>query len=98
MARRPPPVVVDQSDTRWHVDRKIPLALILTIIVQTGGVVWWGASISARIDVLEKRADSAAPQGDRLTRVEVRLDAVQEGITEIKSILRREPLPPAKIR
>lgn len=98
MARHRPADVVDQSDTRWHVDRKIPLALIFTIFIQTGGVVWWGASISARIETLEKRADSAAPQGDRLTRVEVRLDAVQDGIAEIKSILRREPLPPVKIR
>jgi hypothetical protein len=34
-----------------------------------------------------------APQGDRLTRVETRLEAVQDGISEIKFLLRKETQP-----
>ena len=43
---------------------------------------------------LERKVDLAAPQADRLTKVETRLEAVQDGISEIKSILRREAAPP----
>lgn len=33
-----------------------------------------------------------APQGDRLTRVEVKVESALEGIAEIRRILREEPI------
>jgi hypothetical protein len=80
-------------DNAWHLDKKVPIALILAILMQTGGMVWWAASASERINALERRAELAAPQGDRLTRVETKLEAVQDGISEIKFLLRKEAAP-----
>ena len=34
----------------WHLDRKVPLALILTIVLQTGLGVWWAAGLTSRVD------------------------------------------------
>lgn len=79
-----------EDDKHWTVDRRVPLALIVTIIVQTGGLVWWASSLSERVNTLERRAEASAPQADRLTRVEVKIEAVQEGIGEIKRLIRRE--------
>ncbi len=100
-----PAAVIDKSDERWHVDRKVPVALLVTLLVtftgQTGAAIWWASKTDSRIEVLERTMTAAAPtsveQGTRLTRVETRLEAVQDGISEIKSILRKEPLP-AKVR
>jgi hypothetical protein len=97
MARKPPPVVIDTSDSSWHLDRKVPVAIIITILMQTGGIIWWGATAAERLSALERKVESAAPQAERLTKVETRLEAVQDGISEIKSILRKEP-PPSKTR
>lgn len=77
--------------THWQIDRRIPLALILAIGIQTGGALWWASGLTSRVEVLEKQMAEAKPQGDRLTRVEVRLDNVVDGISEIKALLR----PPA---
>ena len=85
--------MIDTSDSSWHLDRKVPVAIIMTILLQTGGVIWWGASVAERLNALERKVDLAAPQADRLTKVETRLEAVQDGISEIKSILRKEPAP-----
>ncbi len=90
MARRNPS---QDPDNAWHLDKKVPLALIVTILVQTGGIVWWGATTSERLNAVEKRVEMTAPQGDRLTRVEVKVDNALDGISEIKSILRKEPQP-----
>lgn len=87
---------VRNSDAQWHLDKKVPLALILAILLQTGGIVWWGATASERLSALERKADLAAPQDTRLTRVETKLESVQDGIAEIKSILRKEPPPPRR--
>jgi hypothetical protein len=80
-----------EEDKHWTVDRRVPLALIVTIAVQTAGIVWWASSVSERVNTLEKRAEQSAPQADRLTRVEVKIESVQEGIQEIKRLIRREP-------
>lgn len=97
MTRKRPPTVIDASDSSWHLDRKVPVAIIITILMQTGGIIWWGATAAERLSALERKVESAAPQAERLTKVETRLEAVQDGISEIKSILRKEP-PPEKRR
>ncbi len=83
-------MTADQEDAKWHLDRRVPLAMILAIIMQTGTFIWWASSLSERVNTLERERIATAPQGDRLTRVEVKIEAVQEGITEIKRLIRRE--------
>jgi hypothetical protein len=34
----------------WHIGRDIPLALILALLAQTGGAVWWASGLSAKLD------------------------------------------------
>lgn len=93
--------MIDKSDERWHIDRKLPIALIVTLVLtfsgQTFTAIWWASKTDSRIEALERQTTAAVPttteQGTRLTRVETRLEAVQDGISEIKAILRKEPTP-----
>ena len=87
MAREEQPL----QEQQWHLDKRVPLALILTIAIQTAGLVWWASSLSERVNSLERTREATAPQADRLTRVEVKLEGVQSGIDEIKRLIRREP-------
>jgi hypothetical protein len=99
MARRAS--LIREEDRAWHLDRRFPIALIVTLIItigsQTWVASWWASKTDSRIEVLEKASAASAPltatQGDRLTRVEVKLDNLADGLQEIKSILRKEPLP-----
>lgn len=79
-------------EEQWHLDRKVPIAVIVTILIQSGVFVWWASDANSRLGAVEKRLEASAPQADRLTRVEVQLDAVKEGISDIKAMLRRFPL------
>jgi hypothetical protein len=89
---RAPAPVLDRSDANWHLDRKVPVALMMTMFLMFAGqsatALWWASKMDSRVENLEKQNASAAPMPDRLTRVEVKLEAVQSGITEIKDILR----------
>jgi len=76
-----------QYDREWHLDKKVPLALIVTLSLQTVAIVWWAASISARVDVLEQRVVAAAPQAERIIRLEAKLDNVVDKIAEIKGLV-----------
>lgn len=39
-----------RKEERWHVGKEIPLAVLFTLIVQTGGGIWWLAQVSSKID------------------------------------------------
>lgn len=74
-------------EREWHLDKKVPIAMIMTIILQTAGIIWFAAGIVHRVESLERESLARGTQADRITRLEVRLETVQEGITEIKRIL-----------
>lgn len=88
------------ENRKWQVDRRVPLAMILTFFLtigaQTCTIVWWASGLTSRVEYLEKQVAATAPQGDRLTRVEVRLDNVVDGISEIKALLR--PATPSHLK
>lgn len=76
-----------EADARWHLDKRIPIAIILAILAQTGAGFWWAATTSERVSTLEKRVDASAPQSDRLTRLEVNVEVLKDGVSEIKRLL-----------
>lgn len=81
----------DPASTSWHLDKRIPIALIVTLAVQTGLGIWWAADLSARVGQVERQQVATAPNSDRLTRVETRLEAVQQGIERIERLIQTPP-------
>lgn len=75
--------------THWHLDKRVPIALIFAMCVQTAGIAWWGATTSERLANLERRVEATSPQADRLTRVEVKLDNIADAIADIKATIRK---------
>lgn len=82
-----------KGDNNWHFDKRVPIALMMTIFVQTAGAVWWAASISERVAVVERRVDASAPQAERIIRVEVLLQGLKDDLVEIKAYWRAQRVP-----
>jgi hypothetical protein len=82
----------DPKQERWSVDRRIPLASIAVVFVQSLAIAWYASNASTRLDQVEKQALAYAPQAERLIRLETKTEAIVASLTEIKEILRR-PLP-----
>ena len=83
------------DDQHWHISRGVPVALIITLMItliaQTATAAWFVARLDGRVEVLEKAQLISAPQADRLTRVEEKLENVKTGISDIKLILQTAP-------
>jgi hypothetical protein len=60
-----------EMDQHWHLDRKIPIAFILTLLAQTFLGGWWAATTSARLEALYNKVDSLVE--DRYTKKEADL-------------------------
>lgn len=42
----------------WHLDKKVPIAIILTLIIQTAGLVWFVAKLDSRVTLVEGRTEA----------------------------------------
>jgi hypothetical protein len=90
--------IPDPASMRWHIDRRVPVALIGTMLLQIVMGVYWLANIEFRVDTHAEdlvRIEAALSEGDRdsqgldnrLTRLEEKLSSQTEILQEIKRIL-----------
>src|SRR5690606_32081207 len=66
-----------KSETRWSLDRRVPLAVILTIATQTAAALLWAGAAGERLAALELRTARLEEQtksaNASLARIEARL-------------------------
>ena len=77
------------SESYWHLDRRIPVALIVTIVLQTMAIVWWAASMNERLSSLEDRVNGMHDFGPRIIRLEEKQDGIRQRLDRIDRNLRR---------
>jgi hypothetical protein len=81
-----------KEDTKWHLDKTVPLAIIFTLACQTLFFIvvgaTWRAETDGRISALERVVIARDDQESRIVVVEQRMNYIAEGITEIKSAIR----------
>lgn len=65
-------MIPDRRNEKWHVGKEIPLALIFAIVVQTGGWIWWAATLSAKVEDLSLQI--AALSADKYTASDAKKD------------------------
>ena len=78
----------DEERRHWQVDRHIPVAVLLAILVQSAGIIAWAvnfqATTVARLDTLEKQIGTMATTNERLARLEALTTSSGEILREIR--------------
>ena len=69
------------SDT---VERKVPLAVLVAIVVQTAGALVWAGGAAARIGALESRMERQGSVAERLARLEAQGEAMRAALARIE--------------
>lgn len=81
----------DNEPGRWHVNRGIPVVWLLGSMfigfAQFGGLVWYASQFNTRVDLVERAVPLIAAQGERLTRLEEKVVAVQASANRIEALL-----------
>ncbi len=57
---------------RWHMGKEIPIVLVLAVLLQTAGGIWWMAQLSSKIDTAV--ANISEFRSERYTREDARRD------------------------
>lgn len=68
----------------WKIDRHIPVAVILTLLIQVGGVLIWATQLDARVSGIEQQAISSNTLNEKFARLDERLDNMKQDIAGIK--------------
>ena len=82
----------------WHLDKKVPLSIILAILAQTAVLFTWGARLDQRVTqmesisanhtiIIEAMRSNQSDTKATLARMDERLFSTSEGVKEIKAKL-----------
>jgi len=81
------------ADAAWHLDKKVPIALIATIAVQSLAIVWWASTITGdvkqtvdRVGRLERNEETARNNQNEL---EKSVSQIQPQIAELLRSMQR---------
>ena len=88
----------DPASETWHFDKRIPIALIFTMLIQFAGGIWWLSSVQFRVEQHEKAIEdleitlssSVTDRNsleNRITRIEEKLSSQTDILREIKTLL-----------
>mgnify|MGYP001228416554 FL=1 len=58
--------------TSWRVDKRIPIALLMTLFLQLAAAIIWATQLNARVDTLEHEATETSGFGEKLARIDER--------------------------
>lgn len=71
----------------WKIDKHIPVAVIVAMVMQTFAVIWWAAQLETRVNVLENQLTQNTTLIDRVSRVEEKVSGLRESSQRIEQKL-----------
>lgn len=70
--------------TGWRIDKRIPVAVILTLAMQSAAVLIWGVRIDSRVSSLETTTVSR----ETFARFDEKMNGLQQAILDMKNDVR----------
>lgn len=83
----------------WHLDKKVPISLLIGLLAQSGLFIWWASGINSRVEALEaanstevKEQGIITEQSNavniRLSNIETRFTYLETNLNEVKTDVR----------
>ncbi len=76
--------IQDPGADTWHWDKRVPIAVIMALLLQFAGAVWWGAKTTSRLDVVERAVLVRDGDHERLVRVEATLQSIDARLARME--------------
>lgn len=77
------------EERAWHLDRRVPIAVIVTLLLQSAAALVWAGSANERLSTLETRAARIDEMVERTARLEERAKAASAALERIEARLGR---------
>lgn len=84
----------DETKEPWHLDKRIPIVLILSILLQAGSFVWWASKIDGKAEDHERRLIVVEKFdmdiGQRLAKIEISSEYMSKSMDKISINLEKQ--------
>lgn len=87
-----PETVPGIIDGHWSLDRRVPIALIVTIALQSAAMFMWVGALTSRVFELEAKAVRALDASDRVIGLEAEMREVRRVLQRIETKLDRRAM------
>jgi septal ring factor EnvC (AmiA/AmiB activator) len=67
---------METADNAWHLNKSVPVSLIMAMFLQSAAAIWWASSIESRVGSIAK-SDDAQAQQIRTVETSVQSQAVE---------------------
>lgn len=85
-----------RKSEHWHLDKRVPISIIVAIIAQTAGIIYGAALLRSdvdeskrRITALEHKDEKNGALGERVVRVETLMEGVKGAVERIEQKIDR---------
>lgn len=69
---------------KWQIDRRISLALLLSIFIQIIAGLIWATRLDARVNTVEQQALDGSGLNEKFARLDERLDDMKQNLESMK--------------
>jgi hypothetical protein len=73
----------------WQLDRRFPVAFILTLIVQTGAAIWFISNMNSRVDANTEAIGAMGSHSDRIILLESHIQFQTETMRRLEAKIDR---------
>jgi len=78
------------TERKWfEIDKRIPIALIVGFLLQTGGALFWAGSAAERIAAVERATRDNTSVIERVVRLEEQVVAMHDSLARIETKIDR---------
>lgn len=79
----------------WHLDKKVPIAMMTAILLQTGGMIWWASGLEEKVRAhttalfdqaqrIVKLEDARLAAAERLSKIETLATSIADSVSRIE--------------
>ena len=73
----------EKNKGSWLLDRHVNIASLIGIMIQTGGFVWWAATMQARVEGLERDRGERPALSEKVVRLEENMIIVKDTLKDL---------------
>jgi Tfp pilus assembly protein PilO len=72
------------NEKGWRIDKRVPVAVILTMFIQIAGILIWAAQLDARVGNMERQVIGETSLNEKFARLEERLENMKQDIVSLR--------------
>ena len=76
-------------DNQWHLDKRVPIALIVTLILTSASGIWFVAEINSRLSYIERSIAQSQSDSGQIIQIKEQLRGIERIVQRLEQYFDR---------